>query len=371
MIPPRQVDDVDLLFVEIIFSQTESAPIADPLAGVTAPMAYSTLTISVTPTSNDDDYPPNKTYRPKGPPAFNGPPSWISGAQSPPSSWVSSASTWSTFSKATPFPEALGTTPVMTSPYVHDTSDAPSSTWAGYGNQHPGWHGGKERVNSGGLYAAAAIIPVVVLVMVGAIVFVCMRKRKRQRADQAVAQTKDEEMKMHDRSPPVSHAYMASPPGASPQYTTTDNHLPLSPDPAHLQPIILGPISSGNNGAYFTGIDTSDVISMTSTNNMTPGPPNPFSDNDSLAEPPPPYRPRSAAPPSLTNSSRQSSVRASIVLPATSRTHLIERSPFEDPFDDDAISDISSPTAEHRDDAMSAVSDVSYQNDPVCNRSSL
>jgi hypothetical protein len=367
MIHPRQIDDVDLLFVEIIFSQTESTPIANPLAGNPPPMTYST----VTPTPPGDDNSPPMTYHPKGPPSFSGPPSWISGAQSPPGSWASSTSTWTTFSKATPLPENLGTTRVTTSPYAHDTSDAPSSTWVGYGNQHPGWHGGKESVNNGRMYAAAAVIPIVVLAMVGVIVFVCMRKRKRQRAEQAVALTKDEEMKMHARPPPVSHAYMASPSNASPHYTGMNNNLPLSPDPAHLQPIILGPISSGSNGAYFTGIDTSDVISMTSANNMVPGPPNPFSDNDSLAEPPPPYRPRSTAPPSLTNSSRQSSVRASMTLPATSRTHLIERSPFEDPSDDDAISDISDPTAGHRDDAMSAVSDLSYQNDPVCNRLSL
>ncbi|KAF2828181.1 hypothetical protein CC86DRAFT_369306 [Ophiobolus disseminans] len=143
------------------------------------------------------------------------------------------------------------------------------------------------------------------------------------------------------------------------------------PNPSAPPPVILGPIPSGANGAYFTGIDTSDVVSMTSASNLRHGPANHLSDNDSLAEPPPPYRPRSVAPPSFTNSSRHSSFRASVAPPTTSRTRLIERSPFEDPEDDDVVSELSGPTARLSEDAMSAVSDISYQNDPVVNRSSI
>jgi hypothetical protein len=107
---------------------------------------------------------------------------------------------------------------------------------------------------------------------------------------------------------------------------------------------------------------------MTSANNLRPAPPDPFSDNHSLTEPPPPYRPRSAAPPSfMTSSSRHSSIRTSAAPHATSQTHLIERSPFADPIDDD-ISELSGPTTGRNEDRMSAVSDLSYQNDPVASR---
>jgi hypothetical protein len=372
MVPPHKEEEDELEYPQSSISQTESAPTGDFLAGGPMPITTSTSTIPPTPTPINDYYDPSKTTHPKGYPPFTGPPYWVTnGVQYPPAPWVPSSSTWTTLPQTATLSQGLETAQVQTSSYALDTGDATSPTSVGYGNQRPNWHGGKERMHSGRMYAAAAITPIVVLAMVGAIVFLCMRKRKRQRVELAAVQTKGEEMKLHGRSPPISQAYMASPSNASPQYTSTGNHSPLPPDPALLHPIILGPISSGTNGAYFTGIDTSDVISMTSANDMRPGPPNPFSDNDSLAEPPPPYRPRSTAPPSLTNSSRQSSFRASVAPPATSRTHLIERSPFEDPFEDDAISDLSGPTAGQGDDAMSAVSDLSYQNDPVVNRSSI
>jgi hypothetical protein len=369
--PRKKDDDEDgpILLEVIIVAQAQSAPPPGvPLAAKPLPLTYYTSTMTVASTPTEDFGPPQKTDHH---PPFTGPPPYryTNDVSYPPDSWVSSTSTWSTLSKPTPPPEGPETTPSTSSSYVSDTNDDPSPTSVGYGNQRPDWK--KERMNSGGMYAAMAIIPIVLLAMVGAIIFLCMRKRKRQRAVLANVKSKDEEMKMHSQSPPVTHAYMASPSHASPQYTATDNHLPLPPDAAHLHPIIIGPISSGTNGSYFTGIDTSDVISMTSSNNIRPGPPNPFTDNDSLAEPPPPYRPRSAAPPSLTNSSRQSSFRASMAPPATSRTHLIERSPFEDPFDDDMVSEFSGQTAGRIDDTMSAVSDLSYQQDPVVNRSSL
>jgi hypothetical protein len=52
----------------------------------------------------------------------------------------------------------------------------------------------------------------------------------------------------------------------------------------------------------------------------------------------------------------------------TSRTQLIERSPFDDP-EDDEVSDISGPTLGRETDAMSDVSELSYQIDPVVGRS--
>jgi hypothetical protein len=275
---------------------------------------------------------------------------------------------WNTYLNS----DGLETSRVSTQPFVVGTKHAssPSSTADGYSWGHPGWPGAKAKMNTGGMYAAAAITPIVVLAVIGGFVYFCMRKRKRQRraaAAAAATQRKVQEMKTNPQA--TAQPYMAPPPAVSFQYTASRNHL--SPPNPVAHPIILGPIPSGENGAYFTGIDTSDVISMTSATHLQPGPPNPFSDNDSLAEPPPPYRPRSAAPPSLTNTSRHSSFRASMALPTTSRTHLIERSPFDDPIDDDTISDLSGPTAGNNEDAMSAVSDLSYQQDPVVNRPSL
>lgn len=103
---------------------------------------------------------------------------------------------------------------------------------------------------------------------------------------------------------------------------------------------------------------------MTSASNVRT---DPFADNNSLAEAPPPYRPRSLAP-----SSRQSSFRWTAPRLASSRTHLIQRSPFEDPGDDDdVISELDGPAQEQRVDAMSVVSNLSYQKDPVVGRLSL
>jgi len=116
----------------------------------------------------------------------------------------------------------------------------------------------------------------------------------------------------------------------------------------------------------------------------------PFGDNSSLNEPPPPYRPcslpppsfvserasgrwsgggppsfttdslRSAGPPSFTTNSRQSSLREGVG-GFGSQAHLIERSPFDDP--DDGVSEISGPRhgGNGNGDSMSAVSDLSYQ----------
>jgi hypothetical protein len=280
--------------------------------------------------------------------------------------------TWVTTTQATSRPDRSPTSLIAISSFTAGTLESSPSSNAstsadGY-NWHSGWHGTKEKTNSAGLIAAAAITPIVALAAIGGFIFFYMRKRKRQQRAAIIAtQHKVDEMKMQFSS--TSQLTMAPPPTASQRYHASHHqHLP----PLNLaapHPVILGPIPSGTNGAYFTGIDTSDVISMASANHLRP--PNQFSDNDSLTEPPPPYRPRSTAPPSLTNTSRHSSFRASAVAPTTSQTHLIERSPFEDSGEDDTISDISGPTAGNDDDSMSAVSDLSYQQDPVVNRSSF
>jgi hypothetical protein len=339
--------------------------------------------VNVLPTPTDTNYLSkpfhNKPYPPPmtGPPTRSPPPWTTSGGVSSVSEVQSSAlPTWTTSTvTASPRPDSLSLTKSTSLSSVSGTDDASwptdSSYGHGYGSGGGGYNWGpsSEKNNNDGMYAAAAVTPIVVLVIIAAIVFFCMRKRKRQRRE-TVEAAQVEEMKMRSQTPPTARAYMASPLGTTPQHTLSNNHLFPAPNSASMEPIILGPIPSGANGAYFTGIDTSDAVSMSSTNNFRP-PPNPFSDNESLSEPPPPYRPRSVAPPSFTNSSRQSSIRAPIPPPATSQTHLVERSPFENPFDDDMISELSGPTAGRSEDAMSAVSHLSYQNDPVVNRPTI
>lgn len=283
-----------------------------------------------------------------------------------PSPTPASAWTFSTVTKQTPDLENWNTatssgTPTLVASYERSS---PSATASGaYGNRGPGpWT--KNHANNGPMYAVAAIIPVVVLAIIGCIFFVCLRKRKRARRHAAEAKAASQEMKM--RTQHTAQPYMA-PRASLPQYHAVVSQMPPTSTPSQMQPVILGPISSSSNGAYLTGLDTSDVVSVTSDNLR---PVDPFADNSSLAEPPPPYRPRSVAPPSFVSTSRQSSVRTSAPPPTTSRTHLIERSPFDDPQDDEAVSELSGPTVGRGEDTLSIVSDLSYQRDPVVGRPS-
>lgn len=220
------------------------------------------------------------------------------------------------------------------------------------------------------MYAAAGITPVVV-VIVGFVVFFFLRKRRRQR--QTVNEQEHiEEMKMHQK--PAAMPYIAPitppspPPAAYSQYSTSTPSSHHPPTASSSQPIILGPIPSGNNGAYLTGMDTSDLISMTSAGGVsrqgTMVDRDPFADGRSLEEAPPPYRPSSLPPVSVASTSRNSSLR---VAAPPNISQLIE-DPFGDP-EDDEVSVMSGPTLRGASDAMSDVSELSYQLDPVVSRS--
>lgn len=348
-----------------IFSVPTSTVVGKPY--IPKPMS---IISSLIVTTSDYPYGP----RPNGPPLTarpNVPPPW---APSINTGLFPSSSEWITTTKATPLGYGVRSSQITQSPFLVSTvtETAHPYTSYGYGHGHgngpPDWHRAKEKSHSGMIIAISTITSVVSLAAIGAIVFFCLRKRKRQREGSTNSQTKAQEMMMQNEPGPTARPYMAPLPTTAPSYAASSNHLMPPSNVSAPPPIILGPISSGTHG---TGIDTSDVISMTSSSNFRQGPPNPFSDNDSLTEPPPPYRPRSAAPPSLTNSSRQSSIRASTAPPTTSRTQLIERSPFDDPDDDDAVSELSGPTVGNGEDAMSAVSDLSYQTDPIVNRTSI
>jgi hypothetical protein len=186
---------------------------------------------------------------------------------------------------------------------------------------------------------------------------------------------------MKARPQPTVQPFLATSP-VQPSYTAPPSHPPPPASPASPQPVILGPIAPTSNGTYYTGIDTSDIVSMNDRpENDRTGLGNPFADTSSLnEEPPPPYRPRSLAPSAL---SRDTSVRTSVAPlsrntslrapPGHSQTNLIdhpERSPFADP-DDDAVSDVSGPTAGRHQDTLSIVSDLSYQEEPTNTRQSI
>lgn len=142
-------------------------------------------------------------------------------------------------------------------------------------------------------------------------------------------------------------------------------------------PVIL---STTMNNGFFTGIDTSDAVSISDQRSMA--------SHDTFGEePPPPYRPRSVPP-----ISRETSVRTSIISTPdrnssvrsghrqtlssgsiTRRSNQV-RSPFDDPEEeeeDDDLSDTSTIRGRRETDRLSIVSDLSYQDTPTGSRTRL
>ncbi|RAR11358.1 hypothetical protein DDE83_004613 [Stemphylium lycopersici] len=354
-----ETEDFDVIIVTTATSYPEDSDM--PTDSVETTFMASPTQSSYDSDSDDDDTQtgPPSTW-PVGPPTSRLHPPWGPAAQM---TWQTSTSTTPT--TTTPYAEAQETlsSSVTDSPLATDTdtdtvSSSPISPHAG---RPPGW-GSEKHANNAPLYAAAAVVPIVLLVIIGVVTVVCLRRRRKRRVEAAVG-TVAEEMKMQPHQD-VVQAYIAplapSPPvvSVSRAYTASPNHLPPTSTSSEFQPIILGPIGSSSNGAYLTGMDTSDMVSI---NSNSQGLGNPFSDNSSLTEPPPPYRPHSSAPPSFTTNSRHSSLRA----PAT--PHIIERSPFDDP-DNDTVSEVSGPALGRDDDTVSMMSDMSYQREPYSRR---
>ncbi|CAI9632698.1 unnamed protein product [Alternaria burnsii] len=347
--------------IEDIDSSTTALP-EIVLSIVIEPLPY-TVTGSTTPTSSafesgftgimpPSGRPPMPSVRPLGYPSDRPWPPYQQ-ASSTTESWQTSTSA------TTAFADHMGSSSLWaTSTSTSNlNSEASQSLTNPYGGRPSDWNFSQKHVNNAPMYAAAAVIPIVVLAIIGGVALVCLRKRKRRKAEAIAAQSVAQEMKMQPQ--PNVRPYIAPPPPGSPPppaisvSRSPPNHLlPPTSTSSAFQPIILGPIGSdSSNGAYLTGIDTSDMVSITSNTHRPVD--NPFSDNNSLTEPPPPYRPHSAAPPSFTTNSRHSSLRV-----GDSQTRLIEGDPFGDP-DDDSISDLSGPTQGR--DGTSVVSDLSYQ----------
>lgn len=144
-------------------------------------------------------------------------------------------------------------------------------------------------------------------------------------------------------------------------------------------PVIL---STTMDNGFYTGIDTSEAISLSDQRSMA--------SHDTFGEePPPPYRPRSVPP-----ISRETSVRTSIMSATLNRNSSIRsshretlssgsiirrsnevRSPFDDPEEedeeDDTVSEVSTVRGRVETDRLSLVSDLSYQDSPTRSRSHL
>jgi hypothetical protein len=250
----------------------------------------------------------------------------------------------------TPYPEAETTfLSSITDASPGPLTEAPfPSTVGPYGGRPSGWDWSKKDHNKASMYAVAAVVPILILAAILAVTLVCLRRRKNHRAEAAM-----QEMKMEPHTSEVQ-PHMA--PSTSPvPAVSISQHYATPPPPTHLpptstssqfQPIILGPIGSSVNGAYLTGMDTSDMVSITSNTHISM---DPFSDNHSVMGPPPPYRPSSAPPPSFTTNSRQSSIRVP-VSPVCLRD--MARSPFDDPDPD-------------MDDGVSVLSDLEVHQDFV------
>lgn len=352
---------------ESIWSNWETLLTASPTVKPPVPQTQ----VETRPSTTDiDDMPsPTITYPPFGNPT-GGPLGWKSDHSSRESSTLQTVPKSDDKSAQS---EHLGYTTLSTT--IMNSGPLPSSTDTGsFGGNNPERWGQKGPSNHGVLYGAAVVVPVVVIAVIALLIFFLLRKRKREKKEKALAQAQMQEMKARNQQPLVAAHYTStSPPPPPPpfiqsQYAVPPSHSPLQTSMISPPPVILGPITSGTNGAYFTGIDTSDIVSMHERTGLG----NPFADGNSLQEePPPPYRPRSVAPSSIAPSSRNSSLRMPSA--AHSQTNLIARhdqtvrSPFDDPDprDDDALSDVSVLASRRNEETLSVVSDLSYQNDHV------
>ncbi|TID18100.1 hypothetical protein E2P81_ATG11067 [Venturia nashicola] len=269
----------------------------------------------------------------------------------------------------TPLAELPSTIPLFTTAPATISAAATSSPSSRPGSEfqdRPERHGLPFPV----IIAMSIIIPTIILVLsLCAFYFVCIRRKRKTHQDQEVpamaAARRVPEMKdtgveggpimMNTRSvASVSIAAGVSPLASSATTSSTGTGTP---------PIIL---STTMNDAYYTGIDTSDHISLTDQRSEA-------SAETFGEEPPPPYRPRSVPPISRETSVRNSmcrnaSVRSSRHDPMSGsnlmRRSVDVRSPFDDPedSDDDNLSQISTiRSLPRRDtDRLSVVSDMSY-----------
>jgi hypothetical protein len=208
------------------------------------------------------------------------------------------------------------------------------------------------------------IIPLILIGLSLMGCFYCIRQRRRQTRENVGAGPQMTNVANRGGMGPNERAYFG--PVTTPPMAVLSPNTPTSPASSGPPPVIL---STTMNNTYYTGIDTSDHISLTDQRSHTSA--------ESIAgdEPPPPYRPASVPPISRETSLRATAPARNLNVAANrndpmSGAGLIRRSeevrsPFDDPesSDDDAISQISTIRSFPRraEDQTSVVSDVSYQ----------
>jgi hypothetical protein len=245
--------------------------------------------------------------------------------------------------------------------------------------------------NDGPSVAALAIgiiVPILVcLILATVFIFWLSRYRKKARRTQAagLAERMSSEMSQVGRSGPKpavaatadERAYLAPPNGPLPP-TAALTSTPTAAGALRQEPPVI--LSTTMNNTYYTGIDTSDHISLSDQRSMA--------SHDTFGEePPPPYRPRSVPPISrgtsvrtsmISTPNRNSSVRSrceTLSSGSMIRRSNEVRSPFDDPEDEeeeDTISEVSTirgSTSRRETDRLSVVSDLSYQDEPTSSHS--
>ncbi|KIW04964.1 uncharacterized protein PV09_04127 [Verruconis gallopava] len=227
--------------------------------------------------------------------------------------------------------------------------------------------------------ALGIIVPIIVCILTITSCVLCVshyrRKARRAQAEGRAARAASEMRQVGPGSPkPASAAVVAD----ERAYHAPPDALAAIPSSSHVAgalgqepPVIL---STTMNNTYFTGIDTSDQVSLSDQRSVA--------SHDTFGEePPPPYRPRSVPP-----ISRETSVRTSITstpyrmsstrsrcetlssASAVRRSNEV-RSPFDDPEEaeeDEHASEASTLRGGARmsTDRLSEASDLSYQEDP-------
>lgn len=281
----------------------------------------------------------------------------------------------STYATPTPYAESASTSSSHLIPAsgVTNNAAAPSSSSSGTESE-------PQRKGPGPpfptILAMSIIIPTIIIVLsLCAFYFLCIRRKRKTKQDQEVPATAAAR-----RVPEMKDSGV----GGGPNMLITRAVAPTSTSGAGVSPLTSPAttssagtatppviLSTTMNDAYYTGIDTSDHISLSDQRSEA-------SADTFGEEPPPPYRPRSVPPISRETSVRNSmcrntSVRSSRHDPMSGsnlmRRSVDVRSPFDDPedSDDDNLSQISTIRSLPRrdNDRLSVVSDMSYQEEPM------
>lgn len=268
---------------------------------------------------------------------------------------------------------ATSTVSYQTYSRVPHRQDPPPSMLAQFPNQA----GPRHAISAAVMGALGAVVTIVMLLFIaGCCVF--LMKRTRRRRAQRMAGDHAQQMSMANANAnananksvaPDTRAYIRPPSSEPPPTLTSPSTVSASSSrtaPQQDAPILL---SNTIDQSYYTGLDTSDSISIMEHRIQ----PSRDIDATSIAEPPPPYRPRSIPP-----FSRENSLRMSMLPPYGPRLSVRSQrevigSPFDDPDPDEEVTPISqslehpgTSTPRIRDmEEMSDVSELSYQEEPT------